>query len=152
MIGYANDTLLAKQTALTPETPLFIIGNGAAPISPSNAMVVQYDGNVGIGANSPKSKLVVNGALGLKLKKETTNGGTIVLDNSSSVWYFTGTATITLPAANLCDNRVYTLVNRSASARSISNYTTLTGVVNSSIGANSSIEIISDGTNWLQLR
>lgn len=151
VVGYANDTLVAQQFSLTPESPMFIVGNGT-PLARSNAMVVQYDGNVGIGANSPKSKLVINGSLGMKLNKESTNGGTITLDNTSSVWYFTGTATITLPAANTCNNRVYTIINRTNFPKSISNYTTLSGIVNSSLGANSSIEIISDGSTWLQIQ
>jgi hypothetical protein len=151
VIGYANDTILAPQTALTPETPLFIIGNGASISMPSNAMVVQYDGNVGIGENSPKSKLVVNGAMAMKLNK-VPGIGSVTLDNTASVWYLTGTASIVLPNAGDCTNRVYTIMNRSASVRSISNYTNMSGVVSATIGANSSIEIISDGTNWLQLR
>lgn len=152
VVGLYNDTSTSVQTYPTDETPLFVVGNGVNDLIRSNAMVVQQNGNVGIGASTPKSKFVLNGALGLKLNKDATIGGSVTLDNTSSVWYFTGTATITLPSASLCDNRVYTLVNRSGSARSISPYTTLTGIVNTSISANSSIEIISDGTNWLQLR
>lgn len=151
VVGYNNDTILSPQTALTDESPMFIVGNGSA-LAPSNAMVVQYDGNVGIGANAPKSKFVLNGSMGMKLNKESSNGGTVTLDNTSSIWYFTGTATITLPAANTCNNRVYTIVNRTGSPKSISSYTNLSGVVNASLGANSSIELISDGTNWLQIR
>ncbi|MBP6624285.1 MAG: hypothetical protein KA198_03890, partial [Chitinophagaceae bacterium] len=151
VIGYANDTILAPQTALTPETPLFIIGNGASASMPSNAMVVQYDGNVGIGENSPKSKLVLNGALAMKLNK-VPGIGSVTLDNTASVWYLTGSASVVLPTASDCTNRVYTIMNRSTSVRTISNYTNMSGAVSSTIGANMSIEIISDGTNWLQLR
>jgi hypothetical protein len=147
-----NDTVISAQTLnFTNETPLFIVGNGTSTTDRSNALLVQQDGNIGVNANSPKSKFVVNGALGLKLNKETGSGA-ITLDNSSSIWYFTGTATIVLPVANTCSNRIYTLVNRTSTAKSISSYTSISGVVITSLSPNSSIDVISDGTDWLQIR
>lgn len=62
-IGIYNDTLVSSQSNYSATTPLFIIGNGSGSTTRSNAMVVQYDGKVGIGTNTPKSKLDVEGGL-----------------------------------------------------------------------------------------
>jgi hypothetical protein len=43
-------------TSPTPDSPVFIIGNGT-PTTASNAMLVKFDGSVGIGTNAPASLL-----------------------------------------------------------------------------------------------
>ena len=60
VIGSHNDSLVATQTAISSNTPLFIIGNGADFSNRSNALVVRYDGKVAIGTNSPTHLLHVN--------------------------------------------------------------------------------------------
>ncbi|MES2649624.1 MAG: tail fiber domain-containing protein [Bacteroidota bacterium] len=61
VVGAYNDSILAvSQTDFTPETPLFTIGNGSFA-NRSNAMVVLYNGNVGIGTNTPVNKLQLQG-------------------------------------------------------------------------------------------
>jgi len=60
VIGMYNDTVDITQTVIRDTTRLFIIGNGSFG-NPSNAMVVQKNGNVGVGTNSPASTLEVNG-------------------------------------------------------------------------------------------
>lgn len=53
VIGISNDSILAPQTSShTSTTPLFIIGNGTSSSTRSNAMVVRYNGRVGIGTNA----------------------------------------------------------------------------------------------------
>lgn len=112
---------------------------------------VVANGNVGAGTTSPASTFEVGGAFATKLS--TQSGSTAVtLDNTASVWYFTGTATITLPSTANTTNRRYTIVNRTASAKTISSFTSLAGTATTSIAANSSIEIISNGSAWLQIR
>ena len=98
----------------------------------------------------PKSTLEVNGALATKISTQAGSAD-VTLDNTATVWYFTGTANVLLPAANTCANRRYMIVNRSASARTISSFLNLSGIASTNIAANVSIEIISDGTNWLRL-
>ena len=109
-----------------------------------------FNGNVGVGTSNPKSILDVNGALGTKISTQTGSAD-VTLDNTATVWYFTGTANVLLPAANTCTNRRYMIANRSASVRTISAFISLSGVSSTSIAGNVSIEIISDGTNWLRL-
>ncbi len=59
VIGIHNDTVDVVQTSITDTTRLFIIGNGTTPINRSNALVVQKNGRVGIGENSPGELLAV---------------------------------------------------------------------------------------------
>ncbi len=60
--------------------PLFIVGNGTAAGSPSNALTVLKNGNVGIGTAAPAQKLSVNnGSIGLWNNNDVnfyTNDGT----------------------------------------------------------------------------
>ena len=60
VIGTYNLPLVSTETSFSPTSPLFIIGNGDF-YTPSNAMAVLKNGNVGIGNNAPTERLVVNG-------------------------------------------------------------------------------------------
>jgi len=152
VVGQYNDTIVGEQTSMQVATPLFIVGNGSDFQNLSNAMVVRQDGNVGIGSNTPKSKLVVNGAIALKLSKET--GSTpVTLDNTASVWYFTNMASsIVLPNASTCNSRIYTIINRTLSNKTIDSIVNLNGISVTTVAPSSSIDIISDGSDWLQIR
>jgi hypothetical protein len=112
--------------------------------------VYGFDGATGIATATPKSTLDVNGSVGYKIS--TQSGSTAVtLDNSATVWYFTGSASITLPDASSCPNRYYKIMNRNYGNRTISSFINHIGLPTTSISANSAIEIISDGTNWLKI-
>ncbi len=107
-------------------------------------------GNTGFGSITPLSKLEVNGALATTIVKATTAK---TLDNTAEVWYLTTAASIfTLPAANTCTNRRYILVARGVAITTSIAYTTLAGALSTTVASNSSVEIISDGTNWLQIK
>ena len=109
-------------------------------------------GKLGLATPDPKSTLDINGTFGTKIKKITVNG-TTTLDESATVWYFTNIGSITLPSAASCPNRRYSIVNRRPEARVFTNsYIDLNGGNNTYILANSGIELISDGTNWLQIK
>lgn len=128
-----------------------------AIVATSNSMVLGATSadiiNVAIGYTSPLSRLDVNGAIGTTIKKITVN---TTLDNTAAVWYASplplSPMTLTLPSAGTVTNRRYVVVNRSASTVNISGYTNLNGTSTTTISANSSIEIISDGTDWLQIK
>ncbi len=152
VIGRFNDTIVSPEISIQPTTPLFIVGNGSDDLNRSNAMVVRYDGNVGINTSAPKSTFVVNGTIALKLSKQTGSSA-VTLDNTSSVWYFTAVASsIILPTASTCSNRIYTIVNTTSVAKTISTYTTLAGGTSTTVSGTSSIDVISDGTDWLRIR
>lgn len=69
VIGTYNDTITAttSSSSFTNTTPLFIIGNGSSSTVRSNAMVVKYNGSVGIGTNNPSGRLEVNANTGAVL-------------------------------------------------------------------------------------
>jgi hypothetical protein len=58
-VGMYNDSILLREQAVTPATPLFIIGNGDGPGHLRNALTVLKSGNVGIGTNSPVTPLQI---------------------------------------------------------------------------------------------
>ena len=63
VIGIYNDSIItSNQAAISPATPLFIIGNGDDVSIRSNAMTVFKDGRTGIGTSSPAALLDVNGS------------------------------------------------------------------------------------------
>ncbi|MGB1040544.1 MAG: tail fiber domain-containing protein, partial [Flavobacteriales bacterium] len=76
VIGMFNDTVVPVQTGHSSSTPLLIIGNGSGSGSRSNAMVVQKNGNVGIGINTPDEKLHVDGKLKFGSFETIEDGGT----------------------------------------------------------------------------
>ncbi len=54
VIGIYNDSILTvNQIAISPTTPLFIVGNGDDNIIRTNAMVINKNGRVGLGLNLP---------------------------------------------------------------------------------------------------
>ena len=115
------------------------------------AVTIDNKGNTGMLTANPTSTLDVNGAFATALSIQTGSSA-ITLDNTAAVWYFTGSSSVTLPAASTCTNRRYTVVNRSSSGRTISSYTSLSGIATTAMAANSSIEIISTGVSWYQIR
>jgi hypothetical protein len=61
VVGMYNDSILvSSQQSSTSTTPLFIVGNGSSDNDRSNAMVVQKNGNVGIGTNNPASSAILD--------------------------------------------------------------------------------------------
>lgn len=129
-----------------------------AKVSTSNSMVLGSTGsagpliNVGIVNDAPVSRLDVNGAFGTTIK--TVNSNT-VLDNTAAVWYVVPTSAIslTLPVASSVTNRRYIITNRNdIHIVTISSYIDLAGVSATTVKSNAGMEIISDGTNWLQIK
>lgn len=59
VLGQFNDSIVASQSTIEPNTPLFIIGNGASTSVRANAMVVRKDGKIGIGISLPVARLHV---------------------------------------------------------------------------------------------
>jgi hypothetical protein len=117
----------------------------------SNRLTVNSaTGFIGIATTTPSSTLDVEGSFGTNISKQT---GAATLDNTATVWYFTSNnGTVTLPAASGAINRRYVIVNRYGSARAISSFVGISGGTINSLNSNSSVELISDGTNWLQIK
>ncbi len=79
VVGLFNDTIVSAQTSVSSTTPLFIVGNGDANNTRSNAMVVRKDGKVGIGTSSPSYLLDVGARMRLR------GGGTG--GTSPGIWF-----------------------------------------------------------------
>jgi hypothetical protein len=108
--------------------------------------------STGIGTTAPTSKLEVVGATAYTVKSGVV-AGTDNPDNTASYWvYSSGTGSITLPAASTCANRIYVLVNSTGAGRTISSYNNLAAVASTTLAAGTPITLVSDGTNWLQIR
>lgn len=67
VIGQYNDTVVTRQSSFsTSNTPLLIVGNGIAENSRSNALLINSNGKIGIGTNTPQTTLDINGDISLK--------------------------------------------------------------------------------------
>jgi hypothetical protein len=147
-----NAGVLRYQVEQSASDHVFYAGAGT---STSNELFrIKGTGKVGIGTATPKSSLEVNGTLATKVSINIFSGN-YILDESASVWIFTQANTVSFPDANSCENRRYVIVNRgsySLNMGGLSKYINFSGYDGYSIPANSSIEIISDGTNWHQIK
>lgn len=144
-----NAGLLRYQVNSTANDHTFFAGSTT---STSNELFrIKGSGNVGIGQSTPQSKFEVNGALATTMIKVNSN---ITLDNSASVYYFQDGLDATLPNPAACPNRRYVLSNRSIKEVNILGYSpeALDGSSINFISPHTAIEIISDGTNWLQIK
>lgn len=102
----------------------------------------------GTGTSSPLSSWDVNGSEGNAI---ATSTGNLTLDATNyTVIITSGTGTYTLPAASGATRRIYVFVNQTGSGRTISTYKDKTGSSATTIAANSSLVIQSDGSNWYQ--
>lgn len=111
-------------------------------------------GYIGIGTTAPKSTLEVNGSFGTTIVKPTI--ATVTLDNSASVWYINSstTTTVNFPTpSSTYTNRMYMISNRSGASVTTSSYIQLsTGSSIATLANATSIQIICDGTSWLQIK
>lgn len=107
------------------------------------------NGYTGFNATAPKSRLEVNGTFATAIK---TNTSSVSLDETATIWDFTGGNINSFPSASTCPNRRYIIINRTTTIMSCPVYLNFTNTNSSTIPANSSIEIVSNGTNWLQIK
>lgn len=161
VVGNFNDTLVvADDNSFAPDSNrVFNIGIGTSNVSRKSALVVQQNGNVGVGERKPTSTLQINGSMAVNTTTRTTSNYTVVatdytvFDNYSSVL----NNTVTLPDAALFKDRIIVIKKITPSAHSItlkSNggnveaFAAATGYVVGSSAALSSHTLQSDGANW----
>lgn len=107
-------------------------------------------GSVGVGNITPNSTFEVSGSVGHSI---TTTSSNITLDATHYTVIITGgTPTVTLPAAGATNTRrMYVVVNQTGGARTISAYLDFAGASATTVAANSSITVQSNGTNWYRI-
>jgi len=149
LYGTGNDLVIGNSTI---GKDLSFYTTTAGPTS-SEKMRILSSGNVGINAAAPNSTFDVDGSMGNAIATTATN---LTLDATHYTLIITGgTPTITLPAAAAGNaRRTYVLVNETGGARNIgtSTYKDFAGANASTVAANSSITIQSNGTNWYRIR
>jgi hypothetical protein len=111
---------------------------------------VLSNGNVGVNTSTPVSTLDVNGSNSSAI---TVTSANITLDaTNSTVILSGGTPTVTLPSAASSTRRIYTIVNQTGAARTITTYKNFSNTNTTTVPLTASITIQSDGTNWYQIR
>jgi hypothetical protein len=122
--------------------------------SNNNETVTVKGNNVGIGNVTPKSTMDITGTLATRVQYKTSNSGAISLDNTATIWIFSLNigASIVLPNPFDCPNRRYTIANRNNVAMTISNYYNLSNSLVGTIPAFSSMEVVSGGSVWEQIK
>jgi hypothetical protein len=105
-----------------------------------------------VGTSIANSTLEVNGSVAAKFKTPLV-AGTTNPDASGMVWrYNSGTGTITLPSASTCANRMYVIINQTGTPRTISSYHDLTTTPVTSISSSVALWLMSDGSEWWQIK
>jgi hypothetical protein len=118
--------------------------------SSTERITVLSSGNVGINAGTPVSTLETNGSVGAAINVTSSN---ITLDATHyTVILTSGTPTVTLPSAGSSTRRMYIIVNHTGTARTISTYKNFSNANTTTVAANNSITIQSDGSNWYQIQ
>ena len=153
-----NPGVLRYQVNNPNDDHVFYTGTSA---STSDELVrIKGNGNVGIGNPAPSSKLEVNGAMATTIKQPSV--ATVILDNSATIYDFNeihisanpATILIKLPTASSCANRRYMLVNRFNYSIQIElpGYFDFSYTFNNHVLPNGSIELVSNGTDWVQIK
>ena len=117
-----------------------------------NADFSQNRVGVGITTSTPKSSLDVSGSVGMTFKSGL-EAGTTHPDETGTIWrYNTVVGTVNLPDPTTCANRMYIIINQTGSTINISDYRNLGVNITNTVNTWSSIEIVSDGVEWWQVK
>lgn len=146
-----NSTAIGSNAKVTASNSL-VLGSISGINGASNST------KVGIGVTSPASTLSVNGSLAVAIR--SSSGVLNALSDTDCVFVFTGSTVgsgISLPTAAGVAGRTYFVKNRGSVPFGL--YTvvnqTIDGTNNTSsplnIPANSMVQVVSDGANWVRL-
>ncbi|OSY87725.1 hypothetical protein WH52_09860 [Tenacibaculum holothuriorum] len=94
------------------------------------------------------STFQVEGSISKSIQDVSSN---LTLTEDHHTISVTANATITFPAANSCEGRIYVIKNISGGTINSSNYQNQANTTTSTIANNSVIRIQSDGTNWISI-
>jgi hypothetical protein len=103
------------------------------------------------GVSTAENTLKVNGSMAVKVTAITSGSNSTTLGGSDYMVIYSGTNSgnsITLPSASSYAGRIYMLVNHSSSSVTISTYYTANATTSTSIAAGTTVQLVSDGSNW----
>jgi hypothetical protein len=123
----------------------------------STKLLIDRDGNVGIGTTSPKNKLDIVGSLGRGAPVTKTTDFTVAATENWLIMNGTATITMTLPTASSWTGRelmikniaAYTVISASSNVKPIDTDTAATAILPATAG--SWCTLVSDGTNWVTM-
>ncbi len=150
-IGYLSNVASGGLTNATA------IGANAV-VGESNALVLGGTGsnavNVGINTTMPNSSLQISGGnISLPITVSSTSVNLSTSPLTCTVIITATGQTVTLPTASFCKGRVYIIIAQFTSGSvTISSFLNFGGTSTTSVSAQSSIIIQSDGANWDQIR
>ena len=111
---------------------------------------IRRDGHIGLFVD-PLSSLDINGSLGTSIRTDAGAAVTVTATDFTVVLSLAALQTVTLPAVATSTRRIIALVNPTSTIKTVGSYTNLSGAVVTSIPANSSIILQSNGTVWRQI-
>lgn len=160
VVGKYNDSVVTREPneiSQTPQSPLFIVGNGTAINNRNNALVVTVEGNTGINTSNPSVNLDIKGDIACRQN-------TVALVNGLNSNVNTGKFSfikITGPTANFSidgihggsDGKIVTILNQTGNAMTIVDQSTSVSnpanrIVTLEAGAN--ISTVGNGSVTLQ--
>ena len=155
LTGNANTTTSSFLGTTAQQDLIFKVFTTVAVEGMRISSLATTPGYVGVGTQTPASTLDITGTFATTVLKTNT------LNNTASVWYINSGTTATFPSISATTpytNRRYIISNRSGGSITTSSYVSLstgtagTTAVPSTIANGTAIEIISDGTSWLQIK
>jgi hypothetical protein len=123
--------------------------NGGSFIKPGILTLQHLTGNVGIGTTTGSSTLSVNGSISTVIIQTSLAAYTADKENTIRLT-LPGAQALTLPAPNTAVGRIYNIVNATSFAKTISSYINMSSLPTTTIAANESFSVHSDGSNWIR--
>jgi hypothetical protein len=106
------------------------------------------------GASTTANTLKINGSLAIKVNRITGNNIATTLDGDDYMLVLaSGTSgnSVTLPTASTYTGRTYVIANRSINTVTISAFINSSGASVTTILASETIQVVSDGTEWIKV-
>lgn len=120
------------------------------PGTQTEKMRIDESGFVGIATTAANSTLTVNGSVSAAV---TTTASSLTLGSTHyCVIHNGGTGnTFTLPAASSCAGRMYLIINHGTDVLGISIFRTGNAATSTAVAIDTSVQLISDGTEWRKI-
>jgi hypothetical protein len=150
--GNGESAVGSRNVFIGNEVGVGSMGSDRLKIHNSNSTTPLIDGDFANKALKINGTFEATGSVALAVKT-AQEAGSDHPNHTASIWIYTlSIGDINLPAPNTCPNRTYTIVNKTGGNLTISSYLDMTNTANTSISAASSITIVSDGTDWQQMK